>query len=139
MEAFLDAGTNLLVTFENAEYILKFHTDAAPRGFHYAQHEGWSHLAIISRDESWFRDPAIYRYFDSLINDGFFTDFDNVVSMVRMAVAMQLRPLALQRRGARSWRYARRQHWTLVLPAGIRGIWNNGAMIFLIALAMHPT
>ena len=67
------------MTFENAEYILKFHTAAAPRGFHYAQHEGWSHLAIISRDESWFRDPAIYRYFDSLINDGFFTDFDNVV------------------------------------------------------------
>lgn len=77
--AFLDAGTNLLVTFENAEYIRKFHADAAPRGFHYAQHEGWSHLAIISRDESWFRDPAIYRYFDRLIDDGFFEDFDNVV------------------------------------------------------------
>lgn len=79
MAAFLDVGTNLLVTFENAEYIRKFHADAAPRGFHYAQHEGWSHLTIISRDESWFRDPAIYRYFDSLIDDGFFEDFDNVV------------------------------------------------------------
>lgn len=136
MEAFLDAGTNLLVTFEKAEYILKFHTDAAPRGFHYAQHEGWWHLAIISRDESWFRDPAIYRYFDSLIDDGFFTDFDNVVFHGAHGGGYAA---ALQRRGARSWRYARRQHWTLVLPAGIRGIWNNGAMIFLIALAMHPT
>lgn len=77
--AFLDAGTNLLVTFEHADYIQKFHDNAEPRGFHFAQHEGWSHLAIISKDESWFRDPAIYRYFDRLIDDGFFEDFDNVL------------------------------------------------------------
>ena len=77
--AFLDAGPNLLVTFESAEYIRKFNARAEPRGFHYAQHEGWSHLAIISHADSWFRDPAIYRYFDRLIDDGFFEDFDNVL------------------------------------------------------------
>ncbi len=77
--AFLDAGTNLFVTFESVEHIQKFNQDAEPRGFHYAKHEGWSHLAIISKSESWFRDPAIYRYFDRLIDDGFFEDFDNVL------------------------------------------------------------
>lgn len=77
--AFLDAGTNLLVTFENAETIQKSNENAEPRGFHYAKHEGWSHLAIISSTESWFRDPAVYRYFDRLIDDGFFEDFDNVL------------------------------------------------------------
>lgn len=77
--AFLDAGTKLLVTFENAEHIRKFNTNAEPRGFHYTKHEGWSHLAIISHTESWFRDPAIYRYFDRLIDDGFFEDFDDVL------------------------------------------------------------
>ena len=77
--AFLDAGTNLFVTFESADYVQKFNDGSAPRGFHYAQHEGWSHLAIISKGESWFRDPAIYRYFDRLIDDGFFEDFDNVL------------------------------------------------------------
>lgn len=77
--AFLDAGTNLLVTFESIESIQKFHEAAEPRGFHYAKHEGWSHLAIISEGDSWYRDPAIYRYFDRLIDDGFFEDFDNVL------------------------------------------------------------
>ena len=75
----MDAGTNLLVTFEDAEYIRKFNNGSAPRGFHYAQQEGWSHLAIIAKSESWFRDPAIYRYFDRLIDDGFFEDFYNVL------------------------------------------------------------
>jgi len=77
--AFLDAGPQLLVTFENADDIRTHHPDAQPRGFHYTRHLGWSHLAIISKAESWFRDVAIYRYFDRLIDDGFFEDFDNVL------------------------------------------------------------
>ncbi|WP_458790845.1 hypothetical protein [Yoonia sp. MH D7] len=77
--AFLDAGTNLLVTFEAADYIRKYNANAEPRGFHYTRHEAWSHLAIISQTDSWFRDPAIYRYFDRLIDDGFFEDFDKVL------------------------------------------------------------
>ena len=38
--ALLDAGTNLLVTFEDAEYIRKFNNGSAPRGFHCAQQAG---------------------------------------------------------------------------------------------------
>lgn len=77
--AFLDAGTNLFVTFETRESIQKSNEGAEPRGFHYTRTEGWSHLAIISDGDSWYRDPAIYRYFDRLIDDGFFEDFDNVL------------------------------------------------------------
>lgn len=77
--SFLDAGTKLLVTFENAEDIRKSSKGAEPRGFAYTRTEGWSHLAIISQTESWYRDPAIYRYFDRLIDDGFFEDFDKVL------------------------------------------------------------
>lgn len=77
--AFLDAGTNLFVTFETLESIQKFNEGAEPRGFLFAKTEGWSHLAIISEGDSWYRDPAIYRYFDRLIDDGFFEDFDNVL------------------------------------------------------------
>ena len=76
--AFLDAGPKLLVTFENAPEVQSL-SDAAPRGFAFARREGWSHLAIISRDEGWFRDPAIYRHFDRLIDDGFFEDFESVL------------------------------------------------------------
>ena len=75
---FLDAGPKLLVTFENAVEVQGL-PDAAPRGFAFARREGWSHLAIISREESWFRDPAIYRHIDRLIDDGFFEDFEDVL------------------------------------------------------------
>ena len=75
---FLDAGPKLLVTFENAVEVQGL-PDAAPRGFAFARREGWSHLAIISRGESWFRDPAIYRHIDRLIDDGFFEDFEDVL------------------------------------------------------------
>lgn len=77
--AFMDAGPKLLVTFENAAFVRKFNPDAEPRGFSLTRTEGWSHLAIISEDESWFRSEAIYRYFDRLTDDGFFDDFDQVL------------------------------------------------------------
>ncbi|MBS1301564.1 hypothetical protein [Loktanella sp. SALINAS62] len=76
--AFLDAGPKLLVTFENAAEVMNL-SDAAPRGFAFARNEGWSHLAIISKGESWFREERIYRHFDRLIDDGFFEDFEDVL------------------------------------------------------------
>jgi hypothetical protein len=76
---FLEAGNNLLVTFENAESVRAYNMDAEPRGFAYARHDGWSHLALISFSESWFRDPAVYGFFDRMIDDGFFEDFENVL------------------------------------------------------------
>ncbi|SEM49654.1 hypothetical protein SAMN04488003_101315 [Loktanella fryxellensis] len=75
---FLDAGPKLLVTFENAAEVRAL-PDALPRGFAYARQDGWSHLGIISHTESWFRDVAIYRHIDRLIDDGFFEDFEDVL------------------------------------------------------------
>ena len=76
---FLDAGTRLLVTFENAQTLRRSTPDGAPRGFAFAKHEGWSHLGLISEGESWFREPRIFGYIDRLIDDGFFEDFDEVL------------------------------------------------------------
>ena len=76
---FLQAGTQLLVTFENVEDVRKHNVDAEPRGFAYARHDGWSHLAILSFGESWFRDPAVYAFFDRLDDDGFFEGFERIV------------------------------------------------------------
>lgn len=76
---FLEAGNDLLVTFENAERVRAHHPDAEPRGYEYVRQEGWSHLALYSFSESWFRDKTIYAFFDRLIDDGFFEDFKNVV------------------------------------------------------------
>ncbi len=76
---FLEAGNNLLVTFENAENVRAYNLDAEPRGFAYARHDGWSHLALISFTESWFRDEAVYGFFDRLVDEEFFGDFSQIV------------------------------------------------------------
>ena len=76
---FLEAGNNLLVTFENAQRVRDTAFAAEPRGYAYARHDGWSHLALFSTGVSWFRDQAVYEFFDRLMDDGFFDDFDHVL------------------------------------------------------------
>lgn len=76
---FLEAGNKLLVTFENIDAVQKHNADAAPRGFGYAQGEGWSHLGLLSRGQTWFRDDAVYDFFDGLVDEGFFEAFDTIV------------------------------------------------------------
>ncbi|MCB5198340.1 hypothetical protein LGQ03_03730 [Loktanella sp. TSTF-M6] len=98
--AFLDAGPKLLVTFENATEVMSL-PDAAPRGFAFARREGWSHLAIISRGESWFRDERVYRHFDRLIDDGFFEDFEDVLFYGAQAGGYAAAAFAVAAPGAR--------------------------------------
>jgi hypothetical protein len=43
------------------------------------QNLNWSHLCLMSRTDTWFRDRAVYAYFDRLTDDGFFDDYDRVV------------------------------------------------------------
>ena len=76
---FLEAGNKLLITFENAQYVRANNPDAEPRGFVYTRFEGWSHLALVSTTESWFRTPEVIAFFDKMIDDGFFDDFEEVL------------------------------------------------------------
>jgi hypothetical protein len=62
----------LLVTFANRD-------DSAPAGQRLAEARGWSHLSLIADGETFFRDPLVWRYFDRLVDDAFFEDFDRVV------------------------------------------------------------
>lgn len=77
--AFIDAGPKLLVTFENADSIVQSDPESEPFGFRFVRQEGWSHLGIYSQLPSWYREERVYRYFDRLIDDGFFEDFDDVL------------------------------------------------------------
>lgn len=77
--AFIDHGKKLLVTFETFPEICEQSEMMEPRGFQAARDFGWSHLAIVARGESWFRDLRLYQYFDRLTDDGFFEDFDEVL------------------------------------------------------------
>ena len=76
---FLEAGNSLIVTFENVQSVRENNVDAEPRGFAYARHDGWSHLSLFSMSESWFRDHHVYEFFDRLVDDGFFDDFERIV------------------------------------------------------------
>lgn len=77
--AFLDTGRNLLVSFENSAAIRRQNPGQEPLGFGFVRDDGWASLSIIARGETWFRDPTVWSYFDRLIDDGFFEDFDNVL------------------------------------------------------------
>ncbi|MGB3244484.1 MAG: phosphoadenosine phosphosulfate reductase [Sulfitobacter sp.] len=77
--AFIEMGTTLLVTFETFQGIHALSPIAQPFGWEMLHDHGWSHLCLASDGDTWFRDPAVYAYFDRLIDDGFFDEFDNVI------------------------------------------------------------
>lgn len=77
--AFIDAGKTLLVTFESLQSIQAMSGEAHPVGFEMVREEGWSLLSFFCDGQTWFRDQAIYRYLDRLVDDGFFEDFDQVI------------------------------------------------------------
>lgn len=76
---FADEEPTLLVTFETVQGIRGGADDQMPYGYRVTRGTGWSHLCIIADGETWFRDPAVYAYFDRLVDDAFFEDFDRVV------------------------------------------------------------
>ncbi|MCF6316960.1 MAG: phosphoadenosine phosphosulfate reductase [Marinosulfonomonas sp.] len=76
-----DASPTLLVTFETIDTIIDDTEGALPLGFDLVSENGWSHLGIIANGNTWFRDKSVYGYFDRLVDDGFFEDFDQVIFM----------------------------------------------------------
>ena len=76
----IDAGRALFVSFESMADIIARNNKSAPLGWQFVGSEGWSSLTLLAHDEhNWFRHPAIFGYFDRLIDDGFFDDFDQVL------------------------------------------------------------
>ncbi|MCX7559477.1 phosphoadenosine phosphosulfate reductase [Sulfitobacter sp. F26204] len=76
---FFEEGSTLLVTFETLQGIHALSDLGQPLGWEMLRDHGWSHLCLASNGDTWFRDTAVYGYFDRLIDDGFFDEFDNVV------------------------------------------------------------
>ncbi len=76
---FIDQNSTLLVTFETVQGIRALSDTAQPFGFQLVEAQGWSHLCLISDGDTWFRDHRVYGFFDQLVDDGFFEDFDRVI------------------------------------------------------------
>ncbi|PRY25207.1 hypothetical protein CLV78_102384 [Aliiruegeria haliotis] len=68
----------LIVTFEPAEAIRAAKVPL-PFGLTLAGRKGWSHLGLYCEGETFFRDDAVFAYFDALVDDGFFDQFSRVV------------------------------------------------------------
>ncbi|AJE48103.1 hypothetical protein [Celeribacter indicus] len=81
--AFLDDAPRLLVTFDSHERATERTDNGYPHGMTLAAQQGWSSLTLLShgpdRSADWFRAPEVYGYFDRLVDEGFFEDFDQVV------------------------------------------------------------
>jgi len=77
--AFVEKSATLLVTFETLQGIPALSSLAQPLGWEMMQQHGWSSLCIASNGDTWFRDRAVYGYFDRLIDDGFFDEFEQVI------------------------------------------------------------
>ena len=75
---FADEGTTLLVSFDRLEDILA-RPGQMPLAHAHAAARGWSHVCVIAEGETWFRDPAVYGYFDRLVDETFLEDFDQVL------------------------------------------------------------
>jgi len=73
----LDQGPTLLVSFVHASD-LDPESDLSP-AHKIAERHGWSALTIVADRLDWFRARHVYAYFDRLVDDAFFEDFDRVV------------------------------------------------------------
>lgn len=76
---FIEGGPSLLVTFETRDAILRDSDQQLPLGYRLAAEGGFSTLTVIAERNTWFRDKAVYAFFDRLVDESLFDDFDSVV------------------------------------------------------------
>lgn len=74
----IEGNENLLVTFELVDSVRDQVNQDVPLGWQLRNGHGWTQLTILATRETWFRHRAVYQYFDRLIDEGFFDDFENV-------------------------------------------------------------
>lgn len=75
---FAETGPTLLVTFERAE-VLRARAGQMPAAWDLCKARGWSLLTVLAEGETFWRDRAVWGYFDRLVDDAFFDDFDRVL------------------------------------------------------------
>lgn len=77
--AFVKSGPVLLVSFETVQGMRSLTQSARPLGWLLSEKLGWSSLLLASDGDTWFRDGDVYGYFDHLVDEGFFDEFERVI------------------------------------------------------------
>lgn len=75
---FLDNSPTLLVSFDSIDGA-RSRAKQLPAGVELADECDWSQLCLLSEGDSWYRDTDVYAFFDRLIDDGFFENYDRVL------------------------------------------------------------
>jgi hypothetical protein len=76
---FAKRGKTLVVTFDDLDHVHERGENRMPWGFDYTGSRGWSVLGMMAHDWTWYRDEAVFDFFDRLKNEKFFDQFDRVV------------------------------------------------------------
>ncbi len=76
---FVEAGPTLIVTFENLDHVRDNAADRMPWGYGFVSGQGWSMLGLMAHGWTWYRDEAVFDFFDRLRDEGFFDRFERVV------------------------------------------------------------
>ena len=77
---FVDRSQEVLfVSFETLAGVRSVSETGMPLGFDVCESRGWSHLTLLAMKETWYRSHFVYGYFDRLVDEGFFEDFDKVI------------------------------------------------------------
>jgi pimeloyl-ACP methyl ester carboxylesterase len=76
---FVESGSTLLVTFENLDHVSDRSADRLPWGYGFVTGQGWSMLGLMAHGWTWYREEAVFDFFDELSHTGFFDRFDKVV------------------------------------------------------------
>ena len=74
-----DSHDVLFVGFETLFGIRSVSDSGMPVAFDVCEGRNWSHLTLITAKQDWFRDHRMFSYFDRLVDNGFFEEFDHVV------------------------------------------------------------
>lgn len=76
---FVEGGPTLIVTFENLDHVRDNAADRMPWGYGFVSAQGWSMLGLMAHGWTWYRDEAVFDFFDRLRDEGFFDRFERVV------------------------------------------------------------
>ena len=76
---FVEREDTLIVTFENLDHVFDRGEDRMPWGYDFVKSRGWSMLGLMAHDWTWYRDDAVFDFFDRLRDEGFFKRFKTVV------------------------------------------------------------
>ncbi len=77
---FVNAGSEvLIVSFDTVSSARAGSSSGLPFAMEEAARQSWSHMSLIAKDQTWFRDPALYAFFDGLVDEEFFDRFETVI------------------------------------------------------------